>query len=179
MMRPALGLPTRATRKSGSVLWTETWSGEMCCSSMRRQSIFAQVREGDEAAIEHRVAVVVVHDIERAAHALGDLLDETERTGVFADADPVERRVGECYAPEFVALELEVIAEQHAGALDVEDDVFGLRLKLEVERVDERQSVDADDAIARLDPELHGQRCRRHRIDLPGDARGQVNAAMR
>ncbi len=86
--------------------------------------------------------------------------------------------IGEGYAPEFVTLELEVIAEQHAGALDVEDHVLRLRLKLEVERVDQRQSVDADDAIARLDPELHRQRCRGHRIDQPGNARGQVNAAL-
>ena len=114
--------------------------------------LFGQVRQGDEAAVEHRVAVVVVHDVERAAHSLGDLLDETERAGVFADADPVERRIGEGYAPEFVALELQVIAEQDAGAFDVEDDVLRLRLKLEVERVDQRQPIDADDAIARFDP---------------------------
>src|SRR3712207_9596982 len=40
------------------------------------------------------------------------LLDETEGTGVFADANPVERRVGKGHAPELVTLELEVIAEE-------------------------------------------------------------------
>ncbi len=71
--------------------------------------LFRQVRQRDKRAIEHGVPVVVIHHVQRAPHALGNLLDETERACVLADTDPIECGIGEGDAPEFVTLELKLV----------------------------------------------------------------------
>ena len=104
MICAPFGLPTRATRSSGLVAWTETCIGRDPLLLDPAPVVLGQVGQRDEAAVEHRVAVVVVHDVERPAHALRNLLDEAEWAGVLADADAIEGRIGERDAPEFVAL---------------------------------------------------------------------------
>ena len=141
--------------------------------------LFGQVGQGDEAAVEHRVAVVVVHDVERAAHPLGDLLDEAERAGVLADPDPVEGRIGEGDAPELVALEVQIDPPDRPGPFDLEAYPLGLGVELEVERVLDRLGVDRGRPGPRFeDPEFVGERARRDRLDEARRLRREIDAPV-
>src|SRR5690606_20510462 len=127
---------------------------------------------------EHRIAKVVVHDIQGPSHALRNLLDEAEWARILAHPHAVECRVREGDSPELVAFELELVPQQRAVPVHVEDNVRRLRLKLEVESVEQRSTVDTDDPVSWLDPQLHGERCRCDRFVGAWRCRHQIDSSM-
>src|SRR4029079_16870364 len=98
--------------------------------------------------VEHRIAVVVVHYVKRPPHALRNLLDEAEWAGVLADANPVKGWIGEGDAPELIAWQFQVEPAAAIAAQDLDPDRLGLRVELEIERVEDRHAVDRGDAVA-------------------------------
>jgi hypothetical protein len=140
--------------------------------------ILREVGQGHERPVQHRVAKVVVHDVEGSPHALGNLLDEAERAGILAHAHAVKGWILERDAPELVALKLEVVAEDRSLTIDIDDDLFRLCLELEVERIDQWQAVHAKDAITRLNTKLHRERPRRDSGNGSRHAGHEIDAAM-
>ena len=138
-----------------------------------------EIREGHEGAVQHRIAEIVVHHVERLAHAFGNLLDETERTRVFAEPDAVKCRIGERDSPELVPFELEIMARDQVTAVDLEADRLRLRLELKIECVEQRFVVDRNDLIARLDTEFMGKRSGRNRRNHSPGLRGKIDTSIR
>jgi hypothetical protein len=164
----------------------ELWVGGMD-GNVHRADLFAldalpigliEVRQGHEVAVQHGIAEIVVHDVERLPHSLGNLLDETERAGVFAQTHPVEGGIAEGDAPVFVAFKREVVGSDLTVMLDVERHLLRLRLELEVECIEHRAAIDRDDPVSLLNAQLGRERARRHSGNHPGRARHQINASI-
>ena len=105
----------------------------------------------------------------------GNLLDEAERAGVFANANPIECWIGEGDAPEFVACQLQVESTPAIAAHDLDPDRLRLRVELEIERIEDRHAIDRRDAIAHEQADLLGERIRLDCFDHAGHGRGKVN----
>lgn len=120
--------------------------------------VFGQVRQGNEASVQHGMAIIVIHDVQTATHALWDLLDEAEGTGVLTHMNAVVGWLGKRDAPWLVKVALNLTLEQLAVALDFEDNLLDRRVELKVENVAQRMAVDLDDAISRLDADFGTER---------------------
>lgn len=116
--------------------------------------LFTQVGQGDEAAVEHGIAVIVIHDVKRLPHAFRNLLDKTERACVFTDPDTIEGRISEGDPPVFVAIESQFEALNRSIAIDFEQRLFRLSLKLEIKRVHNRAIVDRNDPVSWMQSEI-------------------------
>ena len=77
-------------RTSGSVAWMLTCSGDSRSVTTRSRSASVNRVKRGEVPVQERQAVVVVLQVQAAAHALGQLVDEAELAVVVARADPVE-----------------------------------------------------------------------------------------
>lgn len=73
-----------ATRSAGSVVWTDTFTGEMCHLYDTVNIRIRQVGERDIVPEEEGKPAVVVLEVEAFAHAGGHLVDEAEDALVFA-----------------------------------------------------------------------------------------------
>ena len=76
--------------RSGSVAWMETKSGPSRSVEHPLEVELGEAGERREVPVEEGEPVVVVLQVQAAAHALGQLVDEAERAVVVAGADPVE-----------------------------------------------------------------------------------------
>ena len=116
--------------------------------------------ERGEVAVEEREPVVVVLEVEAAAHALGQLVDEAEGAVVVAGADAVEDGRGHL-DPERLA-GLLVDADQSgkgcAGALDHHAEVVGVAELLKIDDVARLLPVEGEELITH---DQSGPGCRR------------------
>ena len=116
--------------------------------------------EGREVAVEERQPVVVVLEVQAAPHALGQLVDEAERTVVVAGADPVEDGRGDL-DPERLA---GVLVDPHdpgqgrTGTANEDAEVTRVAEALEIDDVARLVPINAEELVS------HGQTgpgCRR------------------
>src|SRR5262249_61605557 len=94
--------------------------------------------------------VVVLH-VETPAHALRELVDEAEHALVRARGDVVRTRRREL-EPEPRPAPREPHRSGHAVALDGQLEPLVAAVKLEVDRVAQRLTVDRDDPVAGSEP---------------------------
>jgi hypothetical protein len=79
-------------RTSGSVAWMLTCSGDSRFGHHPFEVGLGEAGEGGEVPVQEAQPVVVVLQVQAAAHALGQLVDEAELAVVVAGAHPVEHR---------------------------------------------------------------------------------------
>ena len=116
--------------------------------------------EGREVPVEEREPVVVVLQVQAAAHALGQLVDEAERAVVVAGADAVEDGRGDLDAEGLAGglVDPHQPGQRRPGAADQDAEVARVGEALEVDDVARLVPVDAEELVA------HGQAgpgCRR------------------
>ncbi len=146
----------RVGRMHRDVQWSDAFRLDTAPIFVRK------IRQRDETAIEHRITEVVIHDIERLPHSFGDLLDETEGAGVFADAYAIERRIRERDPPVFVPLKIELEQIDLIATCHFQRNRFGLGVELEIDEIDDRSAIDGDDSVSRMQSELIGKGAVRH-----------------
>ena len=121
--------------------------------------------ERGEVAVEERQPVVVVLQVEAAAHPLGELVDETELAVVVAGADPIEyctRHLDpERLAFAFVDRQREV--ESASAQVEVDHRVVARHLPLDDVAGDD--PADPDDLVAGSDARVGGGRSGSDRHD--------------
>ncbi len=111
--------------------------------------LVGEVRERDEVPLQKREAVVVVAEVERRTHVLGEHRHEAEGAGVLADVDLVEEDVCEVDTPAFreVALEHDV-ARVSLGVDDLQLDHVLVGEPLPVDDIEQLDPVGRDDHVA-------------------------------
>jgi len=80
----ALGFPRIWFRRAQSVVCTEMYSGDQALRDDARHIRLCQIGQRGEIAVEEGEAVVVILEVERAAHAGGVLVGEAEGALVVA-----------------------------------------------------------------------------------------------
>ena len=120
--------------------------------------VFAEVGQRDEVAVQEGEPVVVVLQIERAAQAFGQALEEAEEAGVVADARAVEGVVRELDAERLVDRFLELDDARLAVVDHVQRDEAVGGLEAVVELVARRFAVHAQHAVAGLQAGLLRER---------------------
>jgi len=143
-----------------------------------RPVLFGEICQRDEAAVQHRIAEIIVHHIERLAHALRNLLDETERAGVLTQPDAIERGIREGDPPVFIATQFEIKRFGVVAARDLETDRLGLRMELKVDEIDHRPAIDRHNTVARLESELIGQRTPGYASNETGFIGNEIDATI-
>ncbi len=126
---------------------------------------FGETGERGEISVEKREPVVVVLQVQALAHALGQLVDETERAVVVAGADAVEHRARQL-DPERRALGLVDLHDPlHTAPAQVELHVRAVDLDLVRDDVAEYLAVDREHLVAHDDARLRGRRSGRDSIN--------------
>jgi hypothetical protein len=120
--------------------------------------VVAQVGQGDEVAEEERVAVIVVLDVEGAAHARGGLQHKAERAQVVAAPNvDIKGRVLELQAKRLAIIALAAGTVRLAvTAVDQLHLVFG-GIELHIDNVFDRLAVDFEQLVAGQQAELSRQ----------------------
>ncbi len=105
-------------------------------------------RQRCEVPVEKRQPVVVVLQIQALAHALGQLVDEAERTVVVAGANPIEHRARQLDAERRTFGLLDVHRTLEPAPAQVELDLGTVDLDLVRDHVANRLAVDRKDLVA-------------------------------
>ena len=164
----------------GSVAWTETYSGDSRCSSMRAELVLFEVGQRDVVAVEERQAKVVVLDVEALPHAARQLMDEAEDALVAAGVDLARARRLELEAEIGPRATQDRVAFRPA-TLEREAQPLEAGVEVEVDDVAEGLSVDGHDPVAGAELGARGRRpfpdgrndhARRRGTSAAGHARG-------
>ncbi len=128
---------------------------------MRSQSCSDEIGQRDEVAVQKRITVVVVFDVQRPPHAIGHLQHEAERAQVIAAADvDVERGMLEFNAERLIVVAPADASQDHSTTPDLHLDPFVGGIELHIDHIFDRMPVDFDDLIADLQAGLGGETLR-------------------
>ena len=101
--------------------------------------VIGEIGQRDEVAVQKRVAVVVVFDVQRPPHAIGHLQHEAERAQVVAAPDvDVERGMLKLDAERLIVVAPADAGQHHAVAPDLHLDPFVGGVELHVDHVFDR-----------------------------------------